>query len=68
MRKTDNYGCGLNIENIMEGEVNEDLFVYWTRLVVTTRFLDMDVMLASRCQVSIQGHINVCRERLLASP
>lgn len=50
MRKTDNYGARVNIENIMEGEVNEDLlFALLTRLVVKDEVLDMDVMLASRC-------------------
>ena len=68
MRKTDNYGARVNIENIMEGEVNEDLlFALLTRLVVKDEVLDMDVMLASRCH-EYSGHIMLAEKRLLASP
>ncbi len=45
MMKTDNYGARVKIENIMEGEVDEDLlFALLTRLVVKDEVLDMDVM------------------------
>ena len=64
MRKTDNYGARVNIENIMEGEVNEDLlFALLTRLVVKDEVLDMDVMLASRCH-EYSGHIMLAEKRL----
>ena len=64
MRKTDNYGARVNIENIMEGEVDEDLlFALLTRLVVKDEVLDMDVMLASRCH-EYSGHIMLAEKRL----
>lgn len=64
MRKTDNYGARVKIENIMEGEVDEDLlFALLTRLVVKDEVLDMDVMLASRCHEYL-GHIMLAEKRL----
>jgi len=64
MKKTDNYGARVNIENIMEGEVDEDLlFALLTRLVVKDEVLDMDVMLASRCR-EYSGHIMLAEKRL----
>ena len=60
----DNYGARVNIENIMEGEVDEDLlFALLTRLVVKDEVLDMDVMLASRCH-EYSGHIMLAEKRL----
>lgn len=62
MKKTDNYGARVKIENIMEGEVDEDLlFALLTRLVVKDEVLDMDVMLASRCHEYL-GTYHVSRE------
>lgn len=64
MKKTDNYGARVKIENIMEGEVDEDLlFALLTRLVVKDEVLDMDVMLASRCH-EYSGHIMLAEKRL----
>ena len=64
MKKTDNYGARVKIENIMEGEVDEDLlFALLTRLVVKDEVLDMDVMLASRCR-EYSGHIMLAEKRL----
>ena len=64
MKKTDNYGARVKIENIMEGEVDEDLlFALLTRLVVKDEVLDMDVMLASRCHEYL-GHIMLAEKRL----
>jgi len=64
MMKTDNYGARVKIENIMEGEVDEDLlFALLTRLVVKDEVLDMDVMLASRCH-EYSGHIMLAEKRL----
>ena len=64
MMKTDNYGARVKIENIMEGEVDDDLlFALLTRLVVKDEVLDMDVMLASRCHEYL-GHIMLAEKRL----
>ena len=65
MRKTDNYGARVNIENIMEGEVNEDLlFALLTRLAIGKgRIFDMGIILASRDD-KYSGHVELAEKCL----
>ena len=63
MKKTDNYGARVKIENIVEGDLSEvdenSLFALLTGLAIgKDRVFDMDIILASRDD-KYSGHVEL---------
>lgn len=72
MKKTDNYGARVKIENIVEGDPSEvdenSLFALLTGLTIKKgRIFDMDIILASRDD-KYSGHSMLAEKRLPADP
>lgn len=68
MKKTDNYGARVKIENIVEGDLSEVdenlLFALLTGLTIKKgRIFDMDIILASRDD-KYSGHSMLAEKRL----
>ena len=68
MKKTDNYGARVKIENIVEGDLSEvdenSLFALLTGLTIKKgRIFDMDIILASRDD-KYSGHSMLAEKRL----
>lgn len=68
MKKTDNYGARVKIENIVEGDLSEvdenSLFALLTGLTIKKgRIFDMDIILASR-GYKYSGHSMLAEKRL----
>ena len=68
MKKTDNYGARVKIENIIEGDLDKvdenSLFALLTRLAIKKgRIFDMDIILASR-GYKYSGHSMLAEKRL----
>ena len=68
MKKTDNYGARVKIENIIEGDLDKvdenSLFALLTRLAIgKDRVVDMDIILASRDD-KYSGHVELAEKRL----
>lgn len=68
MKKTDNYGARVKIENIVEGDLSEvdenSLFALLTGLTIKKgRIFDMDIILASRDD-KYSGHSMLSEKRL----
>ena len=68
MKKTDNYGAIVKIENIVEGDLSKvdenSLFTLLTRLAIKKgRIFDMGIILASRDD-KYSGHVELAEKRL----
>ena len=68
MKKTDNYGAIVKIENIIEGDLSKvdenSLFTLLTRLAIKKgRIFDMGIILASRDD-KYSGHVELAEKRL----
>lgn len=68
MKKTDNYGARVKIENIVEGDLSEvdenSLFALLTGLTIKKgRIFDIDIILASRDD-KYSGHSMLAEKRL----
>ena len=68
MKKTDNYGARVEIENIIEGDLSKvdenSLFTLLTRLAIGEgRIFDMGIILASRDD-KYSGHVELAEKRL----
>ena len=68
MKKTDNYGAIVKIENIIEGDLSKvdenSLFTLLTRLAIGEgRIFDMGIILASRDD-KYSGHVELAEKRL----
>ena len=68
MKKTDNYGARVKIENIIEGDLDKvdenSLFALLTGLTIKKgRIFDMDIILASR-GYKYSGHSMLAEKRL----
>jgi len=72
MKKTDNYGARVKIENIVEGDLSEvdenSLFALLTGLTIKKgRIFDMDIILASR-GYKYSGHSMLAENVSLVDP